>query len=168
MTQTNNRFFDEIGRLMNDAAGAAQGVKREVDTVVRNQAERILRDLDLVKREEFDAVKDMARLAREENEALKARIAALEAKLGISPAAPDPDSRDGHRSAGRARPVRPRRSGPAGAGRPGMTACGSETAEKSLDFLVISAPLGLKARHVRSPRTPGGLLSDANGPRCGL
>jgi BMFP domain-containing protein YqiC len=82
MTQTNNRFFDEIGRLMNDAAGAAQGVKREVDTVVRNQAERILRDLDLVKREEFDAVKDMARLAREENEALKARITALEAKLG--------------------------------------------------------------------------------------
>jgi BMFP domain-containing protein YqiC len=85
MTQTNNRFFDEIGRLMNDAAGAAQGVKREVDAVVRNQAERILRDLDLVKREEFDAVKDMARLAREENEALKTRIAALEAKLGVSP-----------------------------------------------------------------------------------
>jgi BMFP domain-containing protein YqiC len=82
MTQTSNRFFDEIGRLMNDAAGAAQGVKREVDAVVRNQAERILRDLDLVKREEFDAVKDMARLAREENEALKVRIAALEAKLG--------------------------------------------------------------------------------------
>ena len=62
MTQTSNRFFDEIGRLMNDAAGAAQGVKREVDTVVRNQAERILRDLDLVKREEFDAVKDMMRM----------------------------------------------------------------------------------------------------------
>jgi BMFP domain-containing protein YqiC len=82
MTQTTNRFFDEIGRLMNDAAGAAQGVKREVDQVMRNQAERILRDLDVVKREEFDAVKDMARLAREENEALKARIAALEAKLG--------------------------------------------------------------------------------------
>src|SRR6266536_282708 len=89
MTQTSNRFFDEIGRLMNDAAGAAQGVKREVDTVVRNQAEKILRDLDIVKREEFEAVKDMARLAREENEALKARIAALEAKLGVSPAAPD-------------------------------------------------------------------------------
>jgi hypothetical protein len=86
MTQTSNRFFDEIGRLMNDAAGAAQGVKREVDTVVRNQAEKILRDLDIVKREEFEAVKDMARLAREENEALKLRIAALEAKL----AAPAP------------------------------------------------------------------------------
>jgi BMFP domain-containing protein YqiC len=89
MTQTSNRFFDEIGRLMNDAAGAAQGVKREVDTVVRNQAEKILRDLDIVKREEFEAVKDMARLAREENEALKARIATLEAKLGVSAAAPD-------------------------------------------------------------------------------
>ena len=83
MTQTSNRFFDEIGRLMNDAAGAAQGVKREVDTVMRNQAERILRDLDLVKREEFDAVKDMARLAREENEALKSRIAAVEAKAAF-------------------------------------------------------------------------------------
>jgi BMFP domain-containing protein YqiC len=87
MTQTNNRFFDEIGRLMNDAAGAAQGVKREVDAVVRNQAEKILRDLDIVKREEFEAVKDMARLAREENEALKARIAALEARFGASPPA---------------------------------------------------------------------------------
>ena len=85
MTQTTNRFFDEIGRLMNDAAGAAQGVKREVDAVMRNQAERILRDLDVVKREEFEAVKDMARLAREENEALKARIAALEARAGMTP-----------------------------------------------------------------------------------
>jgi BMFP domain-containing protein YqiC len=82
MTQTSNRFFDEIGRLMNDAAGAAQGMKREFDTVVRSQAERILRDLDIVKREDFEAVKEMARLAREENEALKARLATLEAKLG--------------------------------------------------------------------------------------
>jgi BMFP domain-containing protein YqiC len=92
MTQTSNRFFDEIGRLMNDAAGAAQGVKREVDTVVRNQAEKFLRDLDVVKREEFEAVKDMARLAREENEALKARIAVLEARLGVSSSAPDSGS----------------------------------------------------------------------------
>jgi BMFP domain-containing protein YqiC len=81
MTQTTNRFFDEIARLMNDAAGVAQGVRREFDTVVRAQAERVLRDLDLVQREEFEAVKEMARLAREENEALKARIAALEAKF---------------------------------------------------------------------------------------
>ena len=82
MTQTNNRFFDEVARLMNDAAGVASGVRREFDTVVRTQAERILRDLDVVQREEFEAVKEMARLAREENEALKARIAALETKLG--------------------------------------------------------------------------------------
>ena len=54
MTQTTNRFFDEIGRLMNDAAGAAQGVKREFDTVMRTQAEKFLRDMDLVKREEFE------------------------------------------------------------------------------------------------------------------
>jgi BMFP domain-containing protein YqiC len=57
-------------------------VRREFDTVMRAQAERILRDLDVVQREELEAVKEMARLAREENEALKARIAALEAKLG--------------------------------------------------------------------------------------
>ena len=82
MTQTTNRVFDEMARLMNDAAGVAQGVRREVETAFRSQAERWLNDLDLVKREEFEAVKEMARLAREENEALKARIAALEAKLG--------------------------------------------------------------------------------------
>ena len=87
MTQTSNRIFDEMARLMNDAAGVAQGVRREADTLFRTQAERILRDLDVVQREEFEAVKEMARLAREENEALKARIAALEAKLGGSAAA---------------------------------------------------------------------------------
>ncbi len=88
MAQTTSRFFDEIARLMNDAAGVAQGVRREVDTVVRAQAERVLRDLDVVHREEFEAVKEMARLAREENEDLKARVAALEAKLAGSANAP--------------------------------------------------------------------------------
>jgi BMFP domain-containing protein YqiC len=82
MTQTSNRFLDEMARLMNDAAGVATGVRREFDTMVRNQADRILRDLDVVNREEFEAVKEMARLAREENEDLKARLAALEARLG--------------------------------------------------------------------------------------
>lgn len=93
MTQTTNRFFDEMARLMNDAAGAAQGMRRELETVFRTQAERILRDLDVVQREEFEAVKEMARLAREENEALKLRVAALEAKLAappVAPAAPPP------------------------------------------------------------------------------
>jgi len=92
MAQTTNRFFDEVARLMNDAAGVATGVRREFDTLFRTQAERILRDLDVVKREEFEAVKDMARLAREENEALKARLAALEAKLGASAETPASDS----------------------------------------------------------------------------
>ena len=86
MVQTTGRLYDEFARLMNDAAGVAQGVRREFDTVLRTQAERILRDLDVVRREEFEAVKEMARLAREENEALKARIAALEAKLAAAPA----------------------------------------------------------------------------------
>jgi BMFP domain-containing protein YqiC len=81
MAQTNSRFFDEVGRLMNDAAGVAQGVRREFDTLFRTQAERVLRDLDVVRRDEFEAVKEMARLAREENEVLKARINALEATL---------------------------------------------------------------------------------------
>jgi hypothetical protein len=85
MTQTSNRFFDEIARLMNDAAGVAQGVRREVETVMRSQGEKILREMDVVRREEFEAVKEMARLAREENEALKARIAALEAKTAGKP-----------------------------------------------------------------------------------
>jgi BMFP domain-containing protein YqiC len=81
MVQTTNRFFDEVARLMNDAAGVAQGVRREFETLFRNQAERFLRDLDVVKREEFEAVKEMARIAREDNEALKARVAVLEARL---------------------------------------------------------------------------------------
>jgi BMFP domain-containing protein YqiC len=81
MVQTNNRFFDEMARLMNDAAGAAQGMRREFETLFRTQAERLLRELDVVTREEFEATKEMARLAREENEDLKARVAALEARL---------------------------------------------------------------------------------------
>src|SRR5262249_44701550 len=81
MTQTTNRFFDEVARLMNDAAGGAPGVRREFDTLMRTQAGRILRQLDVVKREEFEAAKEMARLAREENEALKARLDALEAQV---------------------------------------------------------------------------------------
>jgi BMFP domain-containing protein YqiC len=90
MAQTTSRIFDDFAKLMNDAAGVAQGVRREVDTVVRAQAERILRDMDIVHREEFEAVKEMARLAREENEALKARIAALEVKLAAASAEPSP------------------------------------------------------------------------------
>ncbi len=82
MTQTNSRLFDEVARLMSDAAGAANGIKKEIDSVVRGQAEKVLKDLDVVSREEFDAVKAMAQKARAENEALATRIAALEGKAG--------------------------------------------------------------------------------------
>jgi BMFP domain-containing protein YqiC len=82
MTTTQTRIFDELAKLMTNAAGAAQGVRREVDTLVQGQMERVLNNMELVKREEFEAVKAMAQKAREENEALHARIAALEARLG--------------------------------------------------------------------------------------
>lgn len=82
MTQTNNRFLDELARLMTDAAGAAQGMRREFETMMKGQAERLLHDMDVVQREEFEAVKEMAAKAREDNERLAARVAALEAELG--------------------------------------------------------------------------------------
>ncbi len=80
MVSTSNRILDDIARLATDAAGAAQGVRREVETVVKTQIERLLRDLDVVTREEFEAVREMTLLAREENDKLAARLAALEAK----------------------------------------------------------------------------------------
>jgi BMFP domain-containing protein YqiC len=84
MTQTSNRFFDEMARLMTDAASVAQGVRREAETVLRTQVERWIADLDLVKREDFDVVRELASKARAENERLSARVAALEAKLGTA------------------------------------------------------------------------------------
>ncbi|WP_332697294.1 accessory factor UbiK family protein [Bosea sp. (in: a-proteobacteria)] len=80
MVSTSNRILDDIARLATDAAGAAQGVRREVETVVKTQIERLLRDMDVVTREEFEAVREMALLAREENDKLAARLAALEGK----------------------------------------------------------------------------------------
>ncbi|MBB4185356.1 accessory factor UbiK family protein [Sinorhizobium terangae] len=76
-----NRILDDFAKLMTDAAGAAQGVRREVETAFRAQAESWLNSLDVVKREEFEAIKEMAVKARDENDALLARIEALEARL---------------------------------------------------------------------------------------
>ena len=81
MTQTTGRFFDEIAKFMTDAAGAAQGVRTEIETATRSQAERFFRSMDLPQREEFEAVKAMALKAREENEILAKRVAELEAAL---------------------------------------------------------------------------------------
>ncbi|MEP2944473.1 MAG: accessory factor UbiK family protein [Hyphomicrobiales bacterium] len=80
MVQPTNKVLDEFAKLMTDAADVAQGFKREADTVVKSQLERFLSELDLVTREEFDAVRAMAIKAREENDALSERLAALEAK----------------------------------------------------------------------------------------
>ncbi len=79
--QTDNRILDGVARLFTDAAGAAQSVRAEVDTFMRQRLERLVTDMDFVPREEFEAVKAMAAKAREENEKLEARLAALEAKL---------------------------------------------------------------------------------------
>jgi BMFP domain-containing protein YqiC len=81
MTTGPNRILDDFARLMTDAAGAVQGVGKEVETAFRAQAERWLNNMDIVKREEFEAVREMAVKAREENDALTAKIAELEAKL---------------------------------------------------------------------------------------
>jgi len=78
--QTQSAFFDEIAKLMTEATGAADGVRREAETVFRSQVQRLVADMDFVSREEFEVVRDMARAAREENEALKARIVSLEKK----------------------------------------------------------------------------------------
>ncbi|MBV5263364.1 accessory factor UbiK family protein [Pinisolibacter aquiterrae] len=81
MTQTSNRFFDDIAKLMTDAAGVAQGFGKEVETAVRARAESFVTDMDLVKREDYEVVREMAAKARAENEALSARLDALEARL---------------------------------------------------------------------------------------
>lgn len=79
--QTDNPVLDGLARLFTDAAGAAQSVRAEIDTFMRQRLERLVADMDFVPREEFEAVKAMAAKAREENERLASRIAAMEAEL---------------------------------------------------------------------------------------
>ena len=79
--QSSNRFMDELAKMATNAAGAARGLQQEVEAIMRGQAERLLGGMDLVQRDAFEAVKAMAAKAREENEALAARVAALEAEV---------------------------------------------------------------------------------------
>ena len=81
MAQTSNRFLDDLARLMTDAAGAAQGVRREVETVFKSQIERMLQDMNVATREEVEVLRDMVVAAREENERLAIRMKALEERL---------------------------------------------------------------------------------------
>ncbi|QDG76476.1 accessory factor UbiK family protein [Labrenzia sp. PHM005] len=78
MTQGPNRLLDDFAKLMTDAAGVAQGARREVETAFRAQAERFMSDMDIVSREEHDAVKEMAARALDKVEELETRLAALE------------------------------------------------------------------------------------------
>lgn len=80
--QTQNKFFDDLSRLATNAMGVAQGARTEADNAFKSLIDRWLADRDFVTREEFDSVRAMAQKAREENEVLKARLSALEAKLG--------------------------------------------------------------------------------------
>jgi BMFP domain-containing protein YqiC len=79
--QTNAAFFDDLARLMTGAMGMAQGVQDEARTFLRAQADRLAAELDLVPREEFEAVKQLAAEAHAEADALRARLEALEARL---------------------------------------------------------------------------------------
>jgi BMFP domain-containing protein YqiC len=74
---TSNRIFDDLGKLMNEAAGVADGVRREIETVVKSQAERFINDMDLVKREDYDALRELVQGQGEEIARLRSEIAAL-------------------------------------------------------------------------------------------
>lgn len=91
MPQPGNRLFEDFSRLMTDATDLAGGVRREVETLVRGQVERLLAAMDVVSREEFEAVKRMAALARDENERLERRLAELEQRFGVAPTPPPTD-----------------------------------------------------------------------------
>ncbi len=82
--QTRNKVFDDLSQLMSNAMGVAQGAKVEAETAMKSLIDRWLADRNFVTREEFDAVRAMAQKAREENDALKARIDVLEAASGES------------------------------------------------------------------------------------
>ena len=82
------RLFNDFSRLVTDASGLASGVRREIDTIVRGSVERLLAAMDVVSREEFESVRTMAALARDENERLERRILALEEKLGVAATPP--------------------------------------------------------------------------------
>ena len=122
MTQTTGRLFDELAKMMTNAAGMAQGLRAETETVMRAQAERLLHELEVVQREEFEAVSEMASKARAENERLEKRIAALEQALAKSaPAAPK--SKPGAAKSGAAKSAAAKKAS-------GKTASAKSTARK--------------------------------------
>lgn len=75
-----SKLFDELGKLMNNAAGVADGVRREIETIVKSQLERLVADMDLVKREDFDALRELVQAQSAELKALKAEVESLKVK----------------------------------------------------------------------------------------
>jgi BMFP domain-containing protein YqiC len=88
MTQASSKIVDELGKLMNNAAGVADGVRREVDTAVKSQLERVVGDMDLVKREDYDALRELVMSLSGEVKALKAEIAGLRNEPAATPKRP--------------------------------------------------------------------------------
>ena len=93
--QTNSRFFDDLSKLATGAMGAAAGLRTEIETMMKERMQRLLADMDLVTREEFEAVRAMAVKARTEQEALLARVMALEEALLTSNRAEPPPVQPG-------------------------------------------------------------------------
>lgn len=81
---SSNRLFDDVARIFTDATGAAQGVRREAETLFKAQIERLIRDMDVASREEVDVLRDLVATLRSRNDALEARIAVLESRLGTN------------------------------------------------------------------------------------
>lgn len=79
-----SRIFDNLGRMMNEAAGVADGVRREIETIVKAQAQRIVNDMELVKREDFDALRELVQVQGEEIDALRQQLASLKGKADES------------------------------------------------------------------------------------
>jgi BMFP domain-containing protein YqiC len=104
--QTDNRLLDGMARFFTNAAGTAQAFKAEMETMMKSRFERLVADLDLVPREEFDAVKAMATKARAENDRLATRLAELEKKLGGSPGKQPAAAKTPRKARGAARRIR--------------------------------------------------------------
>ena len=114
--QTSNRLFEDLAKVANGAVSTLNGMKGEIEAMIRHRVERIMCDADLVPRDEFEAVKAMAAEARRQNEALEKRLAALEAKLGKSPAKAAPKAAAKSSSA-RKTAAKPRTAKPAAKGK---------------------------------------------------
>ena len=121
--QTDNRLFDDLARVATSAIGSLQSARGEAASRIRQQFERIVESMDLVSREEFEAVKAMARKGRLENDKLAKRVAELEARLGVAPKPARRASTGADAGAAKSAAAKAKRKGTAG-----KTAAGAKSA----------------------------------------